>query len=205
MKKLSLLIALVLCLTIGGVYAAWIYTNPAADITDQKFEQLITISTATEEGAAGTYAIETNITAITIDQKGTNNEGLDYHTAMLNYTTSDGEAPYIKFTLKLKENTGSDIFDTLESTYSIDVLDVAGQYGSKDIFIDHKAGNTEIVWEYDSVNDIYHFTITDMATEITLNDFVLASKGEHTAFSAALGRPVLEVKISDGTEPQIQN
>ena len=205
MKKLSLLIALVLCLTVGGVYAAWIYTNPAADITDQKFEQLITISTATEEGAAGVYAIETNITAMTIDQKGTNNEGLDYHTAMLNYTTSDGQAPYIKFTLNLKENTGSDIFDTLTSTYSISVLDVADQYDSKDIFIDHKTGDTEIVWEYDAATDTYSYTITDLSTEITLNDFVLASKAEHTAFSAALGRPVLEVKISDGIVPQPQN
>jgi hypothetical protein len=66
---------------------------------------------------------------------------------MLNYTTSDGEAPYIKFTLKLKENTGSDIFNTLVSTYSIGVLDVATQYAGQDIFVDHKAGNTEIVWE----------------------------------------------------------
>lgn len=78
MKKLSVLIALVLCVTIGGVYAAWTYTNPTADLTDRHFEQLITISAAIEEGAAGEYAIETNITGMSIDQTGTNSEDIDF-------------------------------------------------------------------------------------------------------------------------------
>lgn len=201
MKKLSVLIALVLCVTIGGVYAAWTYTNPDADITDRHFEQLITISAATEEGAAGAYAIETNITGMSIDQTGTNSNGDDFHKAVLNYTTSDGETPYIRFTLKLKENTGSDIFNTLTSKYSIAVVDVVSQYDSKDIFVDKKAGDTVIDWQYDSANDIYYYQITGMDAEIALNEFTLSSKPEHTAFTAALGRPVLEVKITDGTAP----
>ena len=200
MKKLSVLIALVLCVTIGGVYAAWTYTNPDADITDRHFNQLITISAAVEEGAAGAYAIETNITGMSIDQTGTNSDGVDFHKAVLNYTTSDSETPYIRFTLKLKENTGSDIFNTLESKYSVDVVDV-NTYKGNPIFNDSKAGETVIDWEYDSVNDIYYYEITDMSTEITLSDIVLPSKPDHTAFSAALGRAVLEVKISDGIVP----
>ena len=213
MKKLSLLIAMVLCVTIGGVYAAWTYTNPAADITDQRIGQLITISTATEQGAAGTYAIETNVTGMSIEQLGTNDDGKDFHTAVLEYTTKDGAAPYVKFTLKLQENTGSDIFDEsnpnkLVSTYSISVVDVASTYNDpnddsqdpKDIFLDEK-GETVIVWEYDSANDIYHFTV-QLENEIALNNFVLASKGEHTLFTKALGSPVLEVKLSDGITPQ---
>ena len=203
MKKLSVLIALVLCVTIGGVYAAWTYTNPDADITDRHFDQLITISAAIEEGAAGEYAIETNITGMSIDQKGTNSESVDFHKAVLNYTTSDDQTPYIRFTLKLKENTGNDIFNTLESTYSVDVVDVVSQYDSKDIFIDSKAGETVINWSYDSANDIYYYEIDDMSTEITLNDITLLSKSAHTAFSAALGRAVLEVKISDGIVPTV--
>ena len=112
MKKITVLLALIICVTVGSVYAAWIYTNPAADITDQLHKTLITISAATEEGAAGVYEIETNITAISIEQAGAN-AGVDYHKAMLEYTTSDGDAPYVKFILKLKENTGADIFNTL--------------------------------------------------------------------------------------------
>ena len=197
MKKLSALIAMVLCLTIGGVYAAWTYTNPNADITDEKFEQLITISTATEIGAAGVYDIETNITGMTIDQLGTNDQGLDFHTAVLNYVLSEGTTPYIRFTLKLQENTGSDIFTTLESTYDIAVVG-ASEYASKSIFVDNNPGTEVINWTYDSANDIYYYEISDLATEIVLNDFVLSSKAEHTTFTSALGRAVLEVKLSDG-------
>jgi len=197
MKKLSVLIALVLCVTIGGVYAAWTYTNPDADITDRHFNQLITISAATQEGAAGEYAIETNITGMSIDQKGTNSESVDFHKAVLNYTTSDGETPYIKFTLRLKENTGSDIFSTLDSTYSIAVIGTQNYNGSP-IFSDNNPNTEEIVWVYDDANDIYYYEITDMATEFTLNDIVLPSKADHTAFTTALGNAVLEVKISDG-------
>lgn len=99
----------------------------------------------------------------------------------------------------MKENVGSDIFNTLESTYSIAVVDVVSQYDRKDIFVDKKAGDTVINWQYDSANDIYYYQITGMDAEIALNEFILSSKPEHTAFTAALGRPVLEVKISDGT------
>ncbi len=203
MKKLSVLIAMILCVTIGGVYAAWTYTNPSADITDEKLEQLITISTATEEGAAGVYNVETNVTAMSIEQAGAEGvaAGEDFHLAKLQYTTADGQAPYIKFTLKLAENTGSDIFDTLKTTYTITVEDVATQYGGQDIFVDLKAGNTEIVWEYDDAEDVYYYEVL-LENEIAINQFILASKPEHTAFVAALGRPVLEVHVSDGTTPQ---
>ena len=205
MKKLSVLIALVLCVTIGGVYAAWTYTNPDADITDEYFNQLITISAATQEGAAGEYAIETNITGMSIDQKGTNSENVDFHKAILNYTTSDGETPYIKFTLKLKENTGSDIQSKLQTKYAVNLLDIHGQYKDTDIFTDHVLGETVIDWnsdwQYDAASDTYSFTIDNMDSEITLNDFTLSSKPEHTAFHTALGKPVLEVKITDGIVP----
>lgn len=201
MKKLGILIAMILCVTIGGAYAAWTYTNPSADLTDKRAEALITISTATESGAAGEYNIETNITGMSIEQLGTNSEGKDFHTAVLEYATKDGQDPYVKFSLKLQENTGSDIFNTLVSKYTIEIVDVADQYASKNIFVDHVDGETEISWVYDDVNDIYTFEITDFATEITLNDFILSSKTEHTAFTAALGRPVLEIKITDGVTP----
>ena len=200
MKKITVLLALIICVTVGSVYAAWTYTNPAADITDQLHKTLITIDAATEEGAAGTYAIDTNITAISIDQAGANSNGDDFHKAMLNYTTSDGQAPYVKFTLTLKNNTGSDIFNTLTSTYKIGIEDVAGQYNGQDIFIDKIAGEKVIEWAPGEEVDTYVCTV-ELDDEIALNDFVLASKGEHTAFTAALGNPVLAVKISDGIVP----
>lgn len=208
MKKLSLLIAMILCITIGGVYAAWTYTNPAADITDKHLENIaIHLPSAEQSGAAGEYTITTNVTHISIDQLGTNTAGKDFHTAVLNYTVNDNLAPWIKITLKLKENTGSDIFDNIHNYYYVKVEDVASQYGGKDIFIDKKPEDkTEILkadWSYDAETDTYWYMI-NIADEIALNEFVLGSKPEHTAFAAALGRPVFVAYVSDGTVPVAQ-
>lgn len=204
MKKISLLIAMILCVTIGGVYAAWTYTNPSADITDKNHEQLITIDAADQKGAAGVYKIETNVTKMSIDQYGTGDGSYDYHKAILNYTTNDSEEAYIKFTLDLEENTGNDIFDTLVSKYSVAIVDVGGQYNGTDIFVDLISGETEIDWEYDAVNDIYWYEVK-LVNEVAINDFVLANKTEHTNFATALARPVLLVNINDGIAASASN
>ena len=47
MKKLSLLIALLICVTIGGVYATWTYTSASADIVDGTKEVVIELAGAT--------------------------------------------------------------------------------------------------------------------------------------------------------------
>ena len=58
MKKLSILIALILCVTIGGVYATWVYSqsDDVADITGAK---AITMTEATFTGTYGTYNVDT--------------------------------------------------------------------------------------------------------------------------------------------------
>ena len=72
MKKLGLLIAMILCVTIGGVYAAWVYpqTDDVADITHH---QLLTLPDATFEGTYGTYKVTPSSDfAMTVDpQEGT--------------------------------------------------------------------------------------------------------------------------------------
>ena len=70
MKKLSLLISLILCVTIGGVYAAWTYAG-SNDITDAHKEIQIIIPDPVIDGSNGAYSIETNIKNIVVDD--TNN------------------------------------------------------------------------------------------------------------------------------------
>ena len=192
---------MILCVTIGGVYAAWTYTNSAKDIADVYEAYTVTLSTATEEGAHGEYDIESNISKLTIDQNGTENPSEDYHKAVLNIVTTDGQAPYIKITLDLAEKAPSDdvVFATLVSTYDLRFVDVGGDYLGNPIFNDKKAGTTEINWTVeDAGNRIFSYTITDFASEFELNDFVLKSKTEHTAFGVALGNPTLRIDVSDG-------
>lgn len=208
MKKISALATMVLCLTVGGVYAAWTYTNSAMDIADVNETYTITLTTATEAGAHGEYSIESNIQKLTIEQNGESDPTKDYHKAVLQFHTTDSAAPYIKICLDLAVNAPNDVLDTLETTYEISIRDVVSQYGTDDIFVDHKTGATaktsitKTDWtEENAAEGIYSYTITDFAAEFELNDFVLESKSAHTAFGVALGNPVLRIDVSDGKLP----
>ena len=211
MKKLSMLIAMILCVTIGGVYAAWTYTNPQADITDKGLDTVIgvVLPSAEQSGAIGDFNVSTNLISMSIDQYGKNEAGIDFHKAVLNYNTSDGQAPYIEFTLTLVENADEEFLKTFQATYSIDIEDVAsvdGTYKGTKIFTDLKPGATAIGhstsdedfrWVYDSERGLYACRV-DVTKEFSLGDIILPSKSEHTAFSLALGTPTLKVLISDG-------
>ena len=207
MRKLSALIAMILCVSIGGVYAAWTYTNSAKDIADVYEAYTITLTTATEEGAHGTYSIDTNITKITIDQNGTTVPEDDFHKAVLNVATSDNGRAYIKITLDLAPNApkDEDVFAAFDTTYDLRVIDVNSQYAGSNIFNDLVPGTKTIAdgadgdWELvDATNRIFSYTIY-LDQEIALNNFVLKSKQEHTNFGTALGNPLLRIDVSDGT------
>jgi len=66
-KKLTTLVALILCVTVGGVYAAWLYTSETLTSVDKTLSHGMT--TATQEGDAGVLSIESNNVVIAIDQK----------------------------------------------------------------------------------------------------------------------------------------
>ena len=74
MKKLSLLISLVLCMTIGGVYATWYYTD-----ANQAINHSVTLGVgihATTSGEVGSFSIvlEDGVqTAFYVDQTSTDN------------------------------------------------------------------------------------------------------------------------------------
>ena len=205
MRKLSALIAMILCVSIGGVYAAWTYTNGAKDVADIYKAYTITLSTATEEGAHGVYTVETNITGLTIDQNGTADPNEDFHKAVLNYTTANDEAPYIRIVFDLADNAPDDatVFGAVNTTFDLRVIDVATQYAGQKIFKD-PVGKVSITldgankWEErNAAERIFYYEI-DPTQYIELNDFILKSKAEHTAFGAALGNPLVRIDVSDG-------
>lgn len=66
MKKLSTLIALILCVTIGGVYAAWTYTGSSINAVDRTLSHGLTASVT--EGDVGVFSIAENTVDVAIDQ-----------------------------------------------------------------------------------------------------------------------------------------
>ena len=70
MKKITALIMMALLITIGGVYATWIYAGTELDPTHMELSH--SLEGAVQEGSIGTYIIDTNSVMIKIDQTASN-------------------------------------------------------------------------------------------------------------------------------------
>lgn len=105
MKKLSTIIALILIVTIGGVYATWNYAGTSTDIGLQQ-NQTVTLENSVQDGAAGVYTMTHNISSINItpDSQETKN-------ATLVATYTSGTAPQFVLTFKPATNAG-DVIET---------------------------------------------------------------------------------------------
>lgn len=208
MKKLSILIALMLCITISGVYAAWSYAG-TNDIADVLTEAKVTIADVVLQGANGVYTISSNL-VLTVDQA---NEA---HEAELKFASNNSDPIYLKVTFKPAANAPKSIKDNAVPTeiyYGVSTpmqykMDAEGNYSAtgtaKDIFkfsnpSDGKLNNT-ITWTEEADGSFsYTMDVDDLKEAIQLSQtFVLDLKSEHDAFREALGGNIV-VRVTDGT------
>ena len=208
MKRLTLLIALMLCVTITGVYAVWTYAG-TNDIVDAFAEAKVTIVDANLTGANGTYKIESNL-VLTIDQAN------DDHEAELVFGSNDGNPIHLTITFTPADNAPQNIKNAAvpsELYFGVTTamqykIDGDGNYSASgtptDIFTFTNPGNDEldnlITWEKQPDGT---FTCTfDQAYlegQIALSQtFVLDLKSEHDAFRAALTGNIV-ARVTDGT------
>lgn len=211
MKKLSVLIALMLCVTIGGVYATWTYAG-TNDIADAYAEAKVTIADAELTGANGTYKVESNL-VLTVDQK---NED---HEAELVFASNNSQAIFLKVTFTPATNAPQAIKDNavpseLYFTTTTDMeykMDADGNYSAtgtgKDIFTfsnpSDGAFSPNFTWTPEA-NGTFTYTLDETALKsmISLSQtFVLDLKSEHDAFREALNGNIL-VRVTDGTVTQ---
>ncbi len=211
MKKFSILITLLLCLTIAGVYATWSYAG-TDDIADAFAEAKITIEDAELVGSNGTYSITSNL-VLTIDQKAT-----DDHTAVLEYASNNDAPIYltVKFTpashasLKIKEEAiPSELYfgTTVTMQYPMDAEGNYSETGTpKDILWFSNVSNGEldvnIAWtKQDDGSFICTYNEAQLKEMIKLNpdvEFVLDTKAEHDEFRLCLVGNVV-ARVTDGT------
>ncbi len=214
MKKFSALIALMLCVTIGGVYAAWTYAG-TNDIADVFAESKITITDIEYSGAAGVYKIESNL-VLTIDQAN------DKHEAKLVFDSNNDQPIYLTVTFTPSKDADKAIKESAVPTelywgttttmqYKIDA---GGNYSETGTPVDilkfnNVANNildnyiewtrSETANSYGAYTFTYTMDQTDLETAIQLNEtFVLDTKSEHDAFRAALSGNIV-ARVSDGT------
>lgn len=219
MKKISALIAMFLCVTIGGVYATWSYAG-TNDIADQQAEMKVTIAGASLTGANGEYTIESNL-VLTIDQAN------DDHEAELVFASNNSEAIYLKVTFTPATNAPQIIKDEavaselyFDTTLTMEyTMDSNGNYDAtgtaKPIFTFANPSNTEFSpnisgvaandsekatkWTKES-DGTFTYTMNEAAlrAQIQLSQtFVLDIKAEYDAFGEALKGNIV-ARITDG-------
>ena len=212
MKKLSMLIALMLCVTIGGVYAVWSYVG-STDIVDAFAESKVTIADVEIEGTYGIYKVESNL-VLTVDQ------GNDNHEAKLVFASNNAEELFLRVTFTpsknapqtIKENAVSSELYFGVTTPMQYTMDSDGNYSetgtATDIFKFKNAGdgtlNNTFAWtkvaQADGTN-VFTYTLNQAALEeqIQLTQaFKLDTKAEHDAFRTALKGNIV-ARVTDGT------
>ncbi|MBQ7935441.1 MAG: hypothetical protein IJ333_03735 [Clostridia bacterium] len=187
MKKISLLIALVLCLTISGVYATWVYSqsDDVADITGAK---AITMTEATFTGTYGTYSVDTSKLSMQVDPK----DGTAHVTSLViagDLTITFTPNTYAPDDVK---NNG------VASTFAFSLSNSAWNYDNQSIMtVDTNKHN--ISWVKGN-NGIFTYTISAeaLADYLTLTEFSLDTKADYDAYDKVLTNGQVVITVSDG-------
>lgn len=209
MKKIRALVIALLCLTIGGVYAAWEF---AEDNNIDRKAQTVTVTLATKVETSevlGSFEIAlSDDFAIVIDQKA---EG--------DHTTNLLVEGYITLTFTANENASKDIRDNgVKSNFYFAVSDSlkyndanSDNLGERAIYsIDTQARH--VIGEVDSAETkkwtttgdrTFTYTIQnqELKSLITMNNFVIDSSTEYAAFNEVLRSGTITLYLNDTATP----
>lgn len=187
--------ALLVCLTVSGVYAAWTYAG-TDDIADVYAETKITIADVTLEGANGTYKIESNLVLL-VDQANAQ------HEAKLVFNSNNNDDVYLKVTFTPAANASTTIKENALNTEVYFGTTTDMKYDGRNILTFSNPGNNTldnlIQWTKEA-NGTFTYTMDKAALEaaISLNGtFTLDTKAKHDAFRTALTGNVV-VRVTDG-------
>ena len=202
MKKLALLIAMILSVTIGGVYAVWTYAG-TNDIADVSTEAKVTMENFELTGAAGVYTISSNL-VLTVDQAS------DAHDAELVFASNNGEDIFLTVTFTPAAGADNNIKENAVETTLTFTTTTAMEYKMNTETGDYDENGTavaifafgdpiEIVWTPTS-EGTFTFTMDedDLKDYIMLSqEFILDIKHEYDMFKAALTGNII-AKVTDG-------
>ncbi len=198
MKKLGLLMAMALTVTVGGVYATWTYTKDT-DVADEAVNMTMNLTDVAYSGSYGTYKVDTSGLTLLIDPKPgtTHTTALVIEGDIVITFTPNSVAPE-----EVKENGVDSTFQlslTNENwTFDIDTTDEVA--GLPIVTLAHNE-KEDIVWgKPDESTGIFTFTIpaSELVKHITLTEFNLDTKAKYDAYNKALGQGQITITVSDG-------
>ncbi len=189
MKKLSILVALILCVTVGGVYATWLY--PGNDI-GQVIQPVTNVMAETDfEGSFGSYHTVSNSLTVKIDQ-----ESDTSFNAVLVY---EGE---LKITFTPHANiSDAQTAAALNATVSVTGSDLsAAVYDTKEIWALDESKTiqlTEADWTLDGGVYTCIIKCDELDEIITLaNTFSLPTLDDYNAFQKVQKLAVFRIKVT---------
>ena len=191
MKKLSLLIVLCMLLTIGGVYATWIYSGNSIDSQTTPF--VSKMGALGHEGTSGSYTFDQNTLEFAVEP-----------------TTQDAKITKIEWnngSIQLIFTPSSDITDAmltkaLNATITVELASsTAGTFRGDTIYsVDstHAVALTADDWTSHNNGEYYTYTITasDIADAISIGEFHLPSEDDYNEFYTAIQDVKFRVKVS---------
>ena len=195
MKKLSLLIALMLCITIGGVYATWTYTQ-TTDVADESVGAAMNLTGVAYAGSYGTYEINRSTLALTIDPKAgtTHNTALQVAGEIVVTFTPSNVAP-----VEIKEGGVPTDFSFTLSNDNWTFDDGHGA-GAKEVISLNHVGSHEVAW-VPAADGTFTFTLSaaQIAEHLNLTEFVLDTKTLYDAYTVALRAGQIVFSVTDGS------
>ncbi len=191
MKKFSLLIALCILLSIGGVYATWIYSGNQIDAQTTPF--VSKMGGLDHEGNSGSYTFTENSLEFSVEPD-------SQDTKITTLVWTDG-------TIKLVFTPKGDINDAmlnkaLSATLTVELASsTAGTYDGEDIYTidsNFKVVLTSTDWTEHNDGEYYTYTITADTIDdaISIGSFHLPSEDDYTNFKAAIQDVKFRVKVT---------
>lgn len=191
MKKLSLLVALILCVTIGGVYATWTYVGET--IAPHQDPIVNKMGDVTFSGASGTYHVSNNTMSFVVEPKeGTYDTQLTASgTATLNFAAdpSISDKPLKNALCATITVVGTDLETTKYNGTTIYTLDPS-----------FKITLDEDDWTQEGNNYSVTLNAADLLPAVTMADFNLPSHDDYLAFQNAQKSAVFRINIAAAAE-----
>lgn len=184
---------MILCVTIGGVYATWTYTQNT-DVADETINMTMNLTDVAYSGSYGTYKVDTTSLKLKIDPKEntTHTTALYIEGEIVITFTPNSVAPE-----KVKK-------EGVASTFKFGLTNSSWTYEGKNIVTLAHSDAENITWGQPDTQGVFTYIITadDLSKHITLTEFNLDTKAKYDAFNTALGQGQITITVSDGVTAQ---
>ena len=191
MKKFSILIALCILLTVGGVYATWIYSGNQIDAQTEPF--VSKMGGIDHEGNSGSYSFTENSLdfAVEPDSQDTKITTIVWGTGSMTLVfTPKGDIADDMLTKALNATITVELASSTAGTYNgITVYTITSDFAIE---------LTEADWTSHNSGEYYTYTITSAEVEdaISIGAFHLPTQDEYEEFKAIIQNVKFRVKVA---------